>query len=371
VASIPRFQQADAGARAVSAHERAIASRAAGRFAEAERACRQAIAAYARAEGPRSPDLANALVELGRILEARDRLDEAAACHRRALAILARGPRHPDFTRLAIEARLALAGVQRTRGALGEADRLSRAALAAARRLGPRDPLVATALNNLGVLRKAGGRYAAAAAFYRRAAPLIPRRDVEARATLHHNLGGIAHARGRFVEAEPHARRAVTLREAALGPGHPAVAADVAALAAVVEARGRLAEAARLYGRAAGVFRRRLGPASLEAALAEAGLATVEQQRGRTAAARALYRRALRALERKLGRDHADVALTVNNLAVLQQSAGRLREAAALFRRAAESFGRSVGPRHPHTRLALRNAEAVARQLKEGPITRR
>ncbi|MFL5307775.1 MAG: tetratricopeptide repeat protein [Polyangia bacterium] len=356
---------------AIAAHERAIVHHAAGRFAAAERDCRRAVAGYRRAEGARSPDLANALVELGRILEARDQLAAAVTCHRQALAILARAGRHPDFTRLAIEARLALAGVQRTRGELRDADQLNQAALAAARRLGPREPLVATALNNLGVLRKAEGRYADAAAFYKRAAPLLPRGDVQARATLYHNLGGIAHARGRFAEAEPHARRAVTLREAALGPGHPVVAADVAALAAVVEARGRYTEAARLYRRALRIFARRLGTSSLEAGLTEAGLAAVEQQRGRAAAAGRLYDHAIRVLERKLGRHHADVALTVNNLAVLNERAGRLREAAQLFRRAGSSFQRSLGPDHPHTRLANSNLKNIQLRLKGEPTTRR
>ncbi len=371
VASIPRDDRERALAQAVAAHERAIACRAAGRFAEAERACRRAVDGYRRAEGARSPDLANALVELGRVLEARDRLAPAVQCHRRALAILAHAPRHPDFTRLAIQTRLALAGVLRTRGDLTEADRLNRAALAAARRLGPRDPLVATALNNLGVLRKAQGRYAEAAACYRRAAPLLSRGDREARATLHHNLGGIAHAQGRLAQAEPHARRAVVLREAALGPGHPSVAADVAALAAVVESRGRLAEAAQLYRRAARTFARRLGARSLESGLALAGLAAVEQQRGRTAAARALYRRSIPILERQLGRHHADVALTVNNLAVLEQEAGRLRPAANLFRRAAASLARAVGAHHPHSRLARNNLKTIEMRLKSAPTTRR
>ncbi|HVY39654.1 MAG TPA: tetratricopeptide repeat protein [Polyangia bacterium] len=368
---MPRTDTDTVLTRAIAAHERAIVQRVAGRFAAAERDCRRAVDGFTRAEGAQSPDLANALVELGRVLEARDRLAEAAACHRRALAILGRAGRHPDFTRLAIEARLALAGVQRTRGELRQADQLNKAALAAARRLGPRDPLVATALNNLGVLRKAEGRYAEAAALYERAAPLLARRDAQARATLHHNLGGIAHARGRFAEAEPHARRAVTLREAALGTGHPVVAADVAALAAVVEARGRYVEAARLYRRALAIFGRHLGSGSLEAGLAEAGLAAVEQQRGRVAPAARLYAHAIRVLERKLGRDHADVALTVNNLAVLHQHAGRLREAAALFQRAGRGFQRSLGADHPHTRLAKNNLKNTQLRLKGVPTTRR
>ena len=58
---------------AIAAHEKAIALRAATRLSEAEVACRRALACYVEAEGARHPDVANALVELGQILEARDR----------------------------------------------------------------------------------------------------------------------------------------------------------------------------------------------------------------------------------------------------------------------------------------------------------
>ena len=37
-------------------------------------------------------------------------------------------------------------------------------------------------------------------------------------ATLYHNLGGLEHARGRYTRGEPWARRAVAVRERALGP---------------------------------------------------------------------------------------------------------------------------------------------------------
>jgi tetratricopeptide (TPR) repeat protein len=338
--------------------------RATGRFATAERSCRRALAAYEAAEGRRHPDVANALVELGAILEARDRARDSAACHRRARAILrpalSAKAVDPDLVRLDLQARIGLAGLDRARGALALADRAYRATLAQARRRLPsRDPLLASLLNNLGVLRKAQGRYTEALVFYRQALPLIARGDREARATLEHNLGGIEHARGRYAQAEPHARRSVALREAMRGADHPAVAADVAALAAIVEARGRFGEAAALYARAISVFKRRLGPRSLELGLGLASLAALEQQRRRPARARPLYARALAILERHLGKDHADVAMTVNNLAVLERDAGRAAVARALFRRAAGSFRRTLGAAHPHTRLARENLSAV------------
>ena len=59
---------------------------------------------------------------------------------------------------------------------------------------------------------------------------------------------------------EPPARRSVELRERALGPDHPVVAADLAALAALVAAQGRHPEAEAMYLRALNVFERVYGP---------------------------------------------------------------------------------------------------------------
>jgi len=374
-ASIP----SDPLRRAIASHEKAIALRAATRLPAAERACRQALALYVRAEGRSHPDVANALVELGQILEARDQLPGARTCHRRALAILDRAPAgpaaDPDLTRLRIRARVLLAGVERGLGAYAAADRLFQRALREARReLGPRDPDVAGILNNLGVLRKSQGRFAEAVRFYRRALPLLEAwGDRGALATLHHNLGGIEHARGRYAAGEPHARRSVELRRAELGAGHPAHAADVAALAAIVDARGRLGEAATLYQRALAVFRRKLGPSSLEVGLNLSNLASLRQRQGRVREAERLYGQALRIQRRVLGRVHPDVALTVNNLAYLVREAGDLARAERLYRRAVHMFDHTVGPRHPHARLCRASYRKVVREraLKGDPRRRR
>ena len=363
-ASIPR----DPLMPAIAAHERAIALRAATRLPEAEAACRRALAGYTKVEGPRHPDVANALVELGQILEARDRPRPARRCHARALAILQahvrRAPvdaRDPDVARLRVRARVFLANIDRGLGTYAAADRGFRAALAQARRVfGPRDPDVGSILNNLGVLRKAQGRYAEATRFYRRALPLMrATRDREAVATLYHNLGGIEHARGRYAAGEPYARKSVALREAALGRDHVAVAADVAALAAIVEGRGRLAEAARLYERALRVFRRKLGPDSTEVALNLSSLAALRQQQGRAAEAGRLYARALPLQERLYGRGHPEVAMTLHNFAYHERARGRLARARALSARALRIFRRALGPRHPHARLCASNLRAV------------
>jgi tetratricopeptide (TPR) repeat protein len=176
-------------------------------------------------------------------------------------------------------------------------------------------------------------------------------------ATLHHNLGGSEHALGRYAEAEVHARRSVRRRTALVGPDHPALAADLAALGAIVEARGRLERAADLYAQALAIFRRTLGGRSLEVGLTLASLAGLEQQRRRIARARGLFTRALAILEPLLGKHHADVALTINNLGVLERDAGDGERADRLFRRAVGSFERTLGGRHAHTRAARYNLD--------------
>jgi tetratricopeptide (TPR) repeat protein len=347
--------------RAIARHEQAIAARESRRLAVAERAATDAAALYARAEGPGHADVANALVDLGQICELRDDLDGAAAALDRARAILARGRQldDPEIARLSIRAGRFLGSVLRAQADHAGADRtLARVLRESTRRLGARDLDTGAVLNDLGVLRKYQGRFAEAAAFYRRAYTIVNRseeRRGQAAATLYHNLGGLEHSRGRHARGEPYARQSVDLRTALLGADHPMVAADVAALAALVEGQGRLAEAARLYQRALRVFRRQLGPGSSEVAVNLCALGGVRQAQGRLADGEKLIRAALAIQEKLYGRGHPETAMTANNLGILLAGRGRAAEARALCRRAHAIFHRTLGARHPHTRQCAAN----------------
>lgn len=103
--------------------------------------------------------------------------------------------------------------------------------------------------------------------------------DHVALATLCHNLGGLEHARGQHARGEPWARRAVLLREAALGPDHPVVAEDVAALAAILDGLGQRDEAEALYWRAIRTFELRLSGGRSPAAAAGSWAATWQSRR--------------------------------------------------------------------------------------------
>ena len=355
--------------RAITAHQAAIAATEAGRIPLAERAARRALALYSAAEGPRHPDVANALILLGQIRELRDDLTETVRCYRRARAILPRpgatdshdSHDSDEADRLRARATLFLGSAVRAQGRFAEANAILASGLKeCVARFGPRDPLAAGFLNDLGVLRKCQGRFDQAADFYQRARAVIarsPQRRGLAAATLYHNLGGLAHARGRHAQGEPFARRSLALREALLGRHHPEVAADVAALAALVEGQGRarLDEAALLYQRALRIFRRALGPASGEVAINLCSLGGVRQAQGRLVVAERLMRRALAIQQRGLGPRHPEVAMTMNNLGMLLAMRSKTAESIRLCRRALAIFRRTLGPRHPHTHACRAN----------------
>lgn len=220
---------------------------------------------------------------------------------------------------------------------------------------------VATLLNNLGVVCKYLGRYREAGRHYRRALRILAKLGASPTtlASLYHNLGGLEHARGRFARGEPWARTSVALRERELGPRHPEVAADLAALAALLVGQGKCDEAERLYRRALTIFRRVYGLNHYEVAVTLNNLAAIAQAQGDLSRSLRLYRRALALKERLLGEAHPDIGITCNNLATLHKVRGELSLAVPLYQRALDIFETALGRMHPHTNTCRENLRRV------------
>jgi tetratricopeptide (TPR) repeat protein len=231
--------------RAVAACAEAERLRQSGEHRRAAICARRALVLFRRNEGSGHPDVAAAMLELGAALEVGDRWGEALRVYLRADTLLARYARlrDPDIRRLRVKTARALCGVCRALARYTLGDFHGRRAVELAERFfGRWDLDLAGALNDLGMLRKYQGRYPEAIPLYRRALSIVRAAGLGTSAdaaSSYHNLGGIEHARGRYARAEAPARRAVEIRTRALGPRHPQVAADVAALAAIVEGRGR------------------------------------------------------------------------------------------------------------------------------------
>ena len=114
------------------------------------------------------------------------------------------------------------------------------------------------------------------------------------------NLALLYDAQGRYAEAEPLYKRALAIREKALGPDHPDVAPSLNNLAALYDPQGQYAQAEPLYKRSQEIREKALGP------------------------------------------NHPDVATSLNNLAVLYEP-GPVRAGRAALQALAGDHGE--GPR--------------------------
>jgi len=170
----------------------------------------------------------------------------------------------------------------------------------------------------------------------------------------------------RYALGEPHARRGLEIRERLLGPEHPNVAADVAALAAILDGQGKRDEAEGLIRRSLAVFERVYGPEHYEVAINLNNLAALRQGKGDDREAEQFYRRALAIKEKLLGADHPDVAMTLNNLAVLGKAQARYAEAEPLYQRALAIFETALGQSHPKTVACGENYRALLREMSSG-----
>ena len=231
------------------------------------------------------------------------------------------------------------------------------------------EPLpLAVLLNKSALLLHATGRYGEAEPLYRRAlvireqalGPAHP--DV---ASSLNNLAELLRATGRSGEAEPLYRRALEILEQALGPAHPDVATSLNNLAALLRATGRYGEAEPLYRRALVIREQALGPAHPDVASSLNNLAELLRATGRSGEAEPLYRRALEILEQALGPAHPDEATSLNNLAALLLATGRYGEAEPLYRRALGIFGKVLGQTHPHTQTVFENLRTFYRKQGE------
>jgi tetratricopeptide (TPR) repeat protein len=276
------------------------------RWPEAEALLRQAVATETRL-GEGRKELATALNNLARLLEATRRHEEAEALYRRALAI--------DGT---------------TRSDV--------------------DPKVANHLNNLAELHRKEGRYAEAERMFREALALNEAFFGSLHVTVArnlNNLGLLLANTGRHAESEPLLRRAIDTYTSCLGPDHPDLAAALNNLAFLYQSQKRDADAEPLFRRALGIVEASLGERHPHVAVCLSNLALSLQNIGRLTDAEPYFRRALAIDEASYGVDHEEVAQDLNNLGLHLFLQRRLPEAESYLRRRLGILARRAagGPR--------------------------
>jgi tetratricopeptide (TPR) repeat protein len=210
---------------------------------------------------------------------------------------------------------------------------------------GPDTTEMTTLLNELGMVGKYAGDFAAAEDAYRRALTIEQRAGRGAgpdAAAILHNLGGLAHARGRPAAALPLALRGISIRSALPEPDPAGLAADRAALAAILIDLGRHDEARRAL---LDLIDSDAPRPDVAAALHNLG--SLQFREGDAAEAAATLRRAVRLKTDELGPRHPDLAVTLHNLACCLRKLGLHRQARQNLKEAVAILDGRVAPDHP------------------------
>jgi tetratricopeptide (TPR) repeat protein len=208
------------------------------------------------------------------------------------------------------------------------------------------------------------GRYSDAEPLYKRALAVREQAlgpDHPDVAVSLNNLAELYRAQGHYADAEPLHKRALAIREKALGPDHPGVAVSLNNLALLYQAQGRYADAERLHRRALTIREKALGPNHPDVAQSLNNVAFLYQAQGRYADAEPLYKRALAIWEKALGPDSPNVAVSLYNLAKLYDEQARYADAESLYKRALAIREKALGPDHPDVAASLNNLADVYR----------
>ena len=177
------------------------------------------------------------------------------------------------------------------------------------------------------------------------------------------NLAAILQDLGQPEQARPVQQRALAIDEAAYGPDHPAVAADLNNLAAILRDLGQLEQARPVQQRALAIDEAAYGPDHPDVATDLHNLAAILQDLGQPEQARPVQERALAIDEAAYGPDHPNVATHLNNLAAILRDLGQPEQARPAQQRALAIDEAAYGPDHPNVARDLNNLAAILQDL--------
>ena len=123
------------------------------------------------------------------------------------------------------------------------------------------------------------------------------------------NLANLYDDQGKYADAESLHKRALAIREKALGGRNPDVAQSFSIWPAYTRNKAD-ADAEGPIKRAVAIYEKALGKDHPQVANSIIGLAAVYDKQGKYADAEGLFKRALAIKEKALGANHPDVALT-------------------------------------------------------------
>ncbi len=171
--------------------------------------------------------------------------------------------------------------------------------------------------------------------------------QAEVEAAVRAVIGTTYRSLGAYDAAEPHLRRALEIRRAALGPDSPQTLVSTVDMALLINDRGDGRTAAEMIRGALETQKRVLGPAAADTLRTASALGWVYRDMGRSAEAEALFRSAMDGYRRSTGSASPQSIKSLTELAMVLIDERKLDEADALLARAVEAGGHVLGEKHP------------------------
>ncbi|MEM9456156.1 MAG: tetratricopeptide repeat protein [Myxococcota bacterium] len=332
-----------------------------GRYADAELQLREALRIHEASLGSEHPDLALSQTLLGEVRYRRGHYDDAKELLGLAsrLRVQALGEDHP----LVAETASVLGLVYHALRDGAQAERYHRRALdIREQRLGPDHPDLAISLKNLGLVFSSRGQLAEANQYFERARAILVR-SIEHEHPLTaegaHALGRLRWQQQRYEEAQQLLQRAVEIRRRVLGAKHPDVAESIAALGYVRWDQGQHKEAEALFRQTLDLRIRVLNTDHPQVSASHHHLGGLLITVGRYKEAEVELRRALELRERAFGVDHMDRANSANYLGISLERQGRYEEAKYYYQQALRTWERVLGEDVPRVAMVLSNLSNV------------
>jgi tetratricopeptide (TPR) repeat protein len=400
-------QQQQLGKEAARLNAQALQSYTAGKYPEATRLLKEALAMRQKLYPPRQypkgrSDLAQNLNDLALLLEAQGEYGQALDYHQQALRMKQQlYPKecypqgHPDLAKSLNNLGLVL----EAQGEYGQALDYFRQALRMYQRLYPREsypqghPQLATSLNNVGFLLDAKGEYGQALDYYQQALRMrqqlypkerYPQGHPQLAASLS-NLGFLLQAQEEYGKALPYFRQALRMYQQLFPKerypqGHPQLATSLNNLGALLVAQGECGQALDYY-RQALRMRQELYPKErfpqghplLAASLSNLGfLLQAQEEYGK---ALPYFQQALQMRQQLFPKErypqgHPDLATSLNNLGALLVAQGECGQALDYYRQALrmrqELYPKERYPQgHPDLALSLNNLGSLLLEQAE------
>lgn len=337
----------------------------AGAYAESERLVREALAVRTRFLDANDVQIGQAFNDLGVALFHQSRYEEAESMYKHALETFANGgARSPEKA----GAMGNLASLYRERRNFEAAEAIYKELFELFKKPGEVNELViATAMNDYGVLQKLKGNTEAARRALERCAEIREQRLPDGHPHLISvwtALADLHYTTQDFAGAEQLFRKASETCDASLGKLHRVCAPSVNGLALTLVIRGMPEEAERLFQRALSIFEATYGPEHPRVAAVLNNLGTLADRTGQFKKAEKHLQRALTVWIKAYGPNHPDVASTYTNLGSAYLRKKRYEQAEPLFHRALAIDEKVFGAEHDKVAIDLNNLAALYNEMK-------